>query len=159
MFLSSFSCLGIILKLLTNALCFFKYKGTSQSYIVGQVHTSACVCNNYQSDFHGITGGVGLVTEDEQCPLFSKRPSHGEIPQLRADVLHCGSLRHTDNTGEQIPLIPFKSFLHGFNPKASPSRGKTLPHQHFVRGADLFPFRHARQAWPRQPDKLFPSPC
>lgn len=83
-----------------------------------------CVCNNYQSDLHGITGGVGLVTEDEQCPLLSKRPSHGEIPQLRADVLHCGSLRHTDNTGKQIPLIPFKSFLHGFNLKASPAGGK-----------------------------------
>lgn len=45
-------------------------------------------------DLHSVSSGVGQVTEDEEGSLFGQSPSHREIPQLRADVLHRSALRH-----------------------------------------------------------------
>ena len=63
------------------------------------VWTGVCVCvfgcNNHHGDLHGVTVGVGQVAEDEQRSLLGQRLSHGEVPQLRADVLYSGALWHT----------------------------------------------------------------
>lgn len=49
-------------------------------------------CYNHHGDLHGITVGVGQVAEDEQRSLLGQRLSHGEVPQLGADVLYSGAL-------------------------------------------------------------------
>ncbi len=58
-------------------------------------YVSVFACYNHHGDLHGVAVGVGQVTEDEQRSLFSQRLSHREVPELGADVLHGGALRHT----------------------------------------------------------------
>jgi len=54
-----------------------------------------CVCNNYHGDLHRVPVGVRQVTQDKQRSLLGQRLSHGEVPELRADVLDSGALRYT----------------------------------------------------------------
>lgn len=43
-------------------------------------------------NLHGVTVGVGQVTENEERAILSQGLGDGKVPQLRADVLHSGAL-------------------------------------------------------------------
>lgn len=115
--------------------------------------TGVCVgsvCSNHHGNLHGVTVGVGQVTEDEQRSLLSQRLSHGEVPQLRADVLHGGALWATQRQDRLAsapplrnnPLLTLSPFL--VQPIRTPRpAGETEAHvldPYLVRGTHSFPF-------------------
>lgn len=46
----------------------------------------------HHGNLHGVTVGVGQVTENEERTFLSQGLGDGKVPQLRTDVLHNGTL-------------------------------------------------------------------